>query len=564
MEDNETSTMNRRGFIKGMAASALGIGAVGMLGACSGKPQSSSTANEPTGTSSQNASASGPSWKNPPAPIADIAETKDYDVVVVGAGVSGGAAFMRACEGGAKAALVEKTETFQARGMDNAAINTKKHKEAGVTIDKAKVVNDLVVAGGYKVNGQLIKLWADQSGRVYDDIIDMIESQNLTVTISNLDETNMEGDGFWYRTYPVTHTFGVAELGNGAAQQNILSSMIERGAKAGGEVFYNSPAEQLVTDGSGRVTGVICKQDDKYIQFNASKGVIFATGDYTGNPEMMEQWAPLLTEIAANVYTPAGANVGDAINMALWIGGAVQKGPAAAMVHPIMGGGTCGTYSFLRVNKDGGRFCNEDTPLPGITNAYMCAPNNVVWTVFDADYTDQITHMSRLSMYNGTTSGPFDPSLGITPEEGMKQTLEQGTSVTGNTIEELAEAMGVPADALERTVERYNELAAKGKDEDFNKDAANLFPIAKAPFYASQVTAAMLACASGLDVDSNLNVCSEEGVAIEGLYAVGNAAGNFFANDYPMVCPGISHGRAITLGYVLGEALATGKTIQEI
>ena len=48
----------------------------------------------------------------------------------------------------------------------------------------------------------------------------------------------------------------------------------------------------------------------------------------------------------------------------------------------------------------------------------------------------------------------------------------------------------------------------------------------------------------------------DEGEAIQGLYAVGNAAGNFFSNDYPMVCPGISHGRCLTLGYVLGEQLA--------
>ena len=554
-------SLDRRGFLKGAALSAVGVGALGVLGGCS--PSTDAPSSGKDASQGENTL---PSWENPPAaiPESDISETKDFEIVVVGAGVAGGAAFARACEGGAKAALVEKMDTFSARGMDNAAIDTKKQAEAGIVLDKAKIVNDLVTAGGYKVNGQLIKLWADQSGRVYDDITEMIEGQGLTVAIASLEETNMDADGFWNRTYPVTHTFGVPELGNGAAQQNILSSFIDRGTAAGGEVYYSSPAQQLITDDSGRVVGVVCRQGDDYVRFNASKAVVLATGDYAGNPEMVDKWAPLLKEAATSVYTPAGANTGDSVNMAFWAGGAMQKGGAAAMIHPIMGGGACGTYSFLRVNKDGGRFCNEDTPLPGITNAYMVAPNHTVWTVMDADFATQVTQMSKLSMYNGTTSGPFDPTLGITPEDGMQQTIEAGTSVTGDTIAELAKAMGVPEEALEKTVTRYNELADLGRDDDFGKDAANLFPIKKAPFYASQVTAVLLSCTTGLDVDSNLNVCTAEGAAIEGLYAIGNTAGNFFADGYPMVCPGISHGRAITFGYVLGEALAQDNSVQEI
>ena len=560
MKEQSMLAFDRRSFVKGALVGAMGIGAAGLASGCS-------PAGSAAGTDApDNAAVSVPTWAAPPDPIeADrIVETKEYDVVVVGAGVAGGAAFMRASEGGAKAALVEKTSTFNARGMDNAAIGTRKQKEAGIEIDKAKVVNDLVTAGGYKVNGQIIKLWADQSGRVYDDITDMTEEQRLTVQIASLAETNMEADGFWNRTYPVTHTFGVPELGNGAVQQNILSHMIDRGVAAGGETFYDAPARQLVVDGSGAVTGVICEQGEGFVQYNARNGVVLATGDYSGNPAMVDEWAPILNETAASVYTPEGANTGDGVNMAFWVGGAMQKGPAAAMAHPIMGGGACGTYSFLRVNKDGGRFCNEDTPLPGITNAYMVAPNHTVWTVMDADFASQLDRMSSLSQYNGTTSGPFDPSLGIGAEEGMAQTLEQGTSVKGETVEELASAMGVPADALQKTIERYNELASRGVDEDFGKDPANLFPIANPPFYASQVTAVLLTCTGGLDVDGNLQVCTSEGQPIEGLYAIGNTAGNFFSNEYPMVCPGISHGRAITLGYVLGEALAAGKTVQEV
>lgn len=545
------TAMNRRTFLKGALVGTAGVGAVLASNAASRAYGDESTA-------SAEGKSGVPSWETVPEPIADdqIVETKDFDVVVVGAGIAGATTFMRACESGLKAALVEKTETFSARGMDCAAIGTKIQEAAGVTIDKARVINDLVVSSGYKVNGDLIKTWADESGRVFDDLTDMMEGMGYTVELYQAETSNTDGDGAWYRTYPVTHNFGVAELGNGVCNQTMVSAIIDRGIAAGGEVFYSMPGAQLITDEAGAVVGIVCQSADGYVQFNAPKGVVLATGDFAGNPDMVEKWAPMLKETANSVYMPMGANTGDHVNMAYWVGGSMQKGSAAAMVHPIMGGGACGTYAFMRVNKDGKRFCNEDAPLPGITNSYMTAPGHVVWTVMDADYASELGQMTQLSQYSGSTSGPFDPTLGYTPEEQMEKCLESGTSVTGNTLEELAEAMGVPAENFVAAVERYNELAKNGADEDFGKDAANLFAIEKAPFYASQITAALLSCASGLNVDSSMNVCSAEGEPIGGLYAVGNAAGNFFSNDYPMVCPGISHGRCLTLGYVLGEWLA--------
>lgn len=544
-----TAAMNRRTFLKGALAGTAGVGAALAAGTTSIAYADESPANSQS---------SAPSWETIPELIAEdqIVDTKDFDVVIVGAGIAGASTFMRACESGLKAALVEKTETFSARGMDCAAIGTKIQEAAGVTIDKARVINDLVVSSGYKVNGDLIKTWADESGRVFDDLTDMMEGMGYTVELYQTDTANTDGDGCWYRTYPVTHNFGVAELGNGVCNQTLVSAMIDRGIAAGGEVFYSMPGAQLITDDSGAVVGIVCQGAEGYVQFNAPKGVVLATGDFAGNPDMVEKWAPMLKETANSVYMPQGANTGDHVNMAYWVGGSMQKGSAAAMVHPIMGGGACGTYAFMRVNKDGKRFCNEDAPLPGITNSYMTAPGHVVWTVMDADYASELGQMTQLSQYSGSTSGPFDPTLGYTPEEQMEMCLENGSSVTGDTLEELAEAMGVPVDNLVAAVERYNELAQKGADEDFGKDAANMFVIEKAPFYASQITAALLSCASGLNVDSAMNVCSAEGEAIQGLYAVGNAAGNFFSNDYPMVCPGISHGRCLTLGYVLGEWLA--------
>lgn len=553
-------SMNRRSFLIG--GGLAGIGALGALTGCAPAPSAGKDAAEPM---AETGSAPARSWEQAPDPIpADaITQTQDFDLVVVGAGVGGGSVFMTACEGGLRTALVEKTAQANARGFDIAAVGTKIQKENGIQVDKAAVLNDLVTASSYKANGALIKLWADESGRVLDDLIDMVQAQGYSVGIASLDSTNTDADGFWNRTHPVTHNLGL-ELGGLEANPHLLASIVDRGIAAGGEVFYECPAEQLVVDGQGQVTGVICKSADGYVQFNGSKGVVLATGDYSGNPDMLAEFSPMALDAPLLAYNPQGANTGDGLNMAFWVGAGMQKGPDGTMIHPTGAGGACGTYSFLRVNKDGKRFCNEDTAFPGITNAYLTLPDHVMWTVMDAHYAEQIPQMTALSRWNGFNAGPFNPADNISPEDGMRQMLEGGTgdTVTADTLEGLAEAMGVPADALKATVDRYNELAAAGRDEDFGKDAANLFPIADPPFYASTVTACLLVCTAGLNVDSNLRVCSDEGTPIAGLYAVGNAAGNFFANDYPMCCPGISHGRAITLGYVLGESLAANKDLQ--
>ena len=81
------------------------------------------------------------------------------------------------------------------------------------------------------------------------------------------------------------------------------------------------------------------------------------------------------------------------------------------------------------------------------------------------------------------------------------------------------------------------------------------------PFYASNVSAWLLALPYGLRVDQNSQVLDTEDGPIGGLFAIGNAQGDFFANSYPVTLPGTSHGRGMTYGYLVGRALAGGTTI---
>jgi fumarate reductase flavoprotein subunit len=83
-----------------------------------------------------------------------------------------------------------------------------------------------------------------------------------------------------------------------------------------------------------------------------------------------------------------------------------------------------------------------------------------------------------------------------------------------------------------------------------------MFTIEIAPFYAIPLISQFMVTVGGLNINPHMQVLDKEDNVIPGLYAVGNIAGNFFAVEYPLICPGLSHGRALTLGYVLGEMLA--------
>jgi fumarate reductase flavoprotein subunit len=138
----------------------------------------------------------------------------------------------------------------------------------------------------------------------------------------------------------------------------------------------------------------------------------------------------------------------------------------------------------------------------------------------------------------------------------LEESVAKGLALKADTIADLAKKMGVPEAVFQQTVARYTEFARKGKDEDFNKDAFILFTIEKAPFYALPIKSHLLVTVGGLDCDPEMQVLDKQGNKIPGLYAIGNMMGNFFANEYPLLAPGLSHGRAIVLSHILGERLA--------
>ena len=508
-------------------------------------------------------------WEVKPEPITDIAETKDYDVVIVGAGLSGLSTAEAAARSGAKVAVLERTSMWQVRGIDVSAIGSTWLKEHGVDLDPREAARMEYQWGNQTANYNLLYTWASQTGKVFD-YIEQVCADHGVYMVNALSATAKYG---WdtlpekWRVFPDAVSFikeGDPESDprpDGRSTVWNLGDVLSASAEENGaEFFYETHAEQLVGDAASGITGVIAAdKDGKFIQFNASKGVVLATGDICGNQEMIDAFAPICNRADSNMYTPAGGNTGDAILMGCWAGAGISKSPASPMVHQFTP--TSVTFNltafimcWLAVNEKGERYGAEMPFEPFLNNARMNTPHNHAWSIFDADYATYVQKQWP-TKYETWLEGI---------EDEMQARIDAGELIKADTLEELAEALGIPAETFVKTVERYNSMAEGGADRDFDVPEQFLSQIKTAPFYAYPLVCSTLTIPFGVHVNDDSQVCTPEDEPIAGLFAVGNAQGDVFGQDYPVHYPGISHGRCVTFGQLVGEAVAKGTVLTDI
>lgn len=554
--------MNRRDFLKGMVASALVAGGTVGLAGCSPAGNDANQA-APQGAS-EGLSSGQHSWEVAPEPISDIAETKDYDIVIVGAGPSGCAAAEAASAQGARVAIIEQAAHFTAHGADNGAINTQVHRDAGIEISPEEATRILFNFSQGSVNRDLIYTWASRSGAVFDHFSELCAARDIPsiLAISETSKTDWNTLPDQFKEFRTGITFGRADEGVVIDTENftfieshLVETLLEAAVANGAETFFNTHAEQLVKEGD-TVSGVVATAEDgKHIQFNAAKGVILATGDISGNDEMLACWAPIALRADVCQYFPPNGNLGEGILMGMWAGAAHSKSAAAPMVHPIAATLPLSalSMSWLAVNSLGERYSCEVPYEPYVTNARMNQPGNVAFSIFDGAYEEK-TRAQEPETADSLLAGAA---------ERLEAGIANGEMWSADTLEELADAIGVPRETFLATVKRYNEMCATENDVDFGVPARFLASVETPPFYAQPVPAVTLTVPFGLHVDKNSQVCTDDDQPIPGLFAVGNVQGDFFGFSYPVTCPGISHGRALTFGNLVGEALAQGKLIHE-
>jgi succinate dehydrogenase/fumarate reductase flavoprotein subunit len=591
--------ISRRDLLTLGTITAAGIAAGSALVACTPKEGTSGGAADTDGGGSGGSAAvansnlaTTPAGANYPWPAnppeiadADVEETIDCDVIVVGLGVAGCAAFRAAAEGGAKVVGFEKASQPQQRSSQYAYLNGPHSELWGLQTfgdeELMEIIQTEVKEQNYMVKQDIWIRWARESAAAIEWYCNGVpgfdfEPQAMTMgppaeggeaepTVPGIGggppgnpDTDYSEDR---NAYNVTLFF--------SDHQAMLDGQITTGEALGSEAFFGHFVEKLIVEG-GKVVGAYARNADTgtYKKINASKGVVMATGDYQANTDMVRFFRPDLIENGnINSYPNRDVegnlcNTGDGYWLGYWAGASIQL-HHAPMTH-VMGGvnsldaetvmGAFGTAPYLHLNWHGERFMKEDITNVNMEYCVDLQPRRQFLTIYDGKFAD---YPDMSSLFGGT-------------QESIDAAIDAGLGFRGETIDELLDnikgfngAEGLDdagKAAAKKSIERYNELAAKGVDEDFQKLSKYLKPISTPPFYAEITGNAycLVIIGGGLESDKEAHVLDKERNIISGLYACGNIQGNRFAIKYPFKLGGASHCLAMFYGYIAGQNAAKG------
>ncbi len=352
-------------------------------------------------------------------------------------------------------------------------------------------------------------------------------------------------------------------LGPGFMAYMIKAAVIDRGIPA----YIQTPVRELVTD-DGSVIGVRAERDGRDFFVRAGSGVLLAVGGYDLNEEMCKYFdgLPELKSMCPPYVT------GDNLVMGGEIGAAVAAVPPANLAcffgYHIPGEehfdkpvwrtsyeGSC--PHALWVNREGKRFTDEtfykdfQPTVKHYDGRINDQPNYPPYLIFDRNYCERY------------------PVATYMPGDNIPETL----AVRADSIRQLAEKLGINADNLATTVERFNTLVEKGEDSDFGRGEfpwarnftgdrtypnPNMGVINKAPFYGIKLTATNVGInAAGLKINVNGQVMHLRGKPIKGLYAAGNSAAHL--DTGPGYQSGVANMRGIAWGWIAARhALGEG------
>lgn len=472
----------------------------------------------------------------------EIAETLECDVLVIGGGVSGLMAAAKAATDGAQVVCVEKMDSGRNQWESVGGYNSSSQKEQGIEVNPAEYVNAIVTAGDYRVRQENVWSFINNSGAAIDFMQEVLDRSTSGIKIR---ATNEEGDAV-----KGEHTFDNTGATSWLLGPFVMDALNEAIATYDNiDMRFKTAGVQLLQDSDGRVTGAIVKNmdDGTYTQVNASKGVVLSCGGYEMNPKMVEAWCRPEDFSTTSMSSTGTGSTGDGHMMGLSAGAGMDPLPHCTMSfgggYPENGQFFHAFRSGIYVNARGERFVNEGlmfnfTASAINTNAYRGG----VWTIIDQSFIDAMAEKTDTDVM-GTT---------------VKDYTEAGWMVSADTVEELADKIGVDAERLAATVEKWNGYfdEAEPQDAEYLRDLSGCQRFDTAPYYAVMTNSSFLVTVSGLTIDPDSRVLDKNEQPIAGLFATGNTSGGMFADQYPRHLPATSVGRAVTTGFVAGRTAA--------
>lgn len=452
-----------------------------------------------------------------------------YDVIVCGGGGSGLTAAYSALEQGAEKVLVlEKGDacggtTATAEGAVQAS-GTTWQKELGVNgVDDDSADKHYAFwmqDGEGLVDPDLVRVMADNAA---DNLQWMADSFGITYSkvfgcypAAYTDPANMAD-----RIHLITDAADATKTGGVVWTTNAEAAVRE----AGGEIMTGTAAAHLVMGDDG-VAGVETA-DGKHYQ--ATKGVVLAMSGIEHNEELAKKYNPQqYWDLKTQAVATAATDTGDGIVMGIEAGADVGRFGGAVDLLLATWSYTNNTnpeIPYILVNQRGVRFVREDT-----TYAFHCrAIYNACIQEGGFDDEAGTTGCTWMVMDNKMTS--VSQAAWSDPDK-LQEALDDGSMVTGQTIEELADAMGVDPDVLKFSVDKWNDDVAAGKDSLYGREV-QLTALDEAPFYAWKTVNTNIGSIGGLKITTDAQVVDRAGEPIAHLFAAGTNSGGWLGPYYP-------------------------------
>ena len=316
------------------------------------------------------------------------------------------------------------------------------------------------------------------------------------------------------------------------AGKGLIDQEFEILERKGIPALYGTKAHSLITDNRGRITGLTVRDSDGFREIE-TKAVVLACGGFESNTEMRTRYLGPGWELAKVRGTQF--NTGDGIQMALDIGAQSYghwsgcHAVAWDMNAPAYGDRNIAdlfqkhSYPFgLIVNVEGKRFVDEGADLRNYTYAkygkeILAQPQRVAFQLFD----QKTKHLLRDEYF-----------------------IPQASVIEANTIEDLADGLGIDVDALSQTVAEYNAAVQPGeynptaldgkRTEGITPPKSNwALTLDEPPYMGYAVACGITFTFGGLKINAQAEVIDTEDSPIPGLYAAGELTGGLFYNNYP-------------------------------
>ena len=488
----------------------------------------------------------------------DVEETAD--VVIVGGGGTGMSAALTAVENGAESVIIiEKLPVLggfmRMKPGQFSAPDTTIQREQGLTEDSAEKYEQEILKfanlnGGHPIE-YLVHSYASHAQEAWEWVYEMGVKDYPFMTDA---EGNKAITNPGHMPYEYDRTYVPLPKKDSKIANPIIEVFEEAiNAEDKIKVFTSVEGRKLIPNDKGQILGVeALGVDGKTYKFNSTHGVVMSTGGYAANPKLFELYS---TDLHNLLSAALSSDDGYGLKMMQEVGAGITEeamywietypkgypNPGSTTAGTNISTGTYYTGGIL-VNKEGNRFVDECAWDDEVRNAGLKAqPDSIMFEVF----TDKILEDSK-----GTLRGSYD----YFKEGGSHRDL----LVQADSLEELADKLGLPQEAFLATVATYNEAVENGSGDPFGREftpnpgknrveAVN--KLEGDHYYALQLQPIVLSSRGGITVNELNQVIDEDGNVIPGLYAGGEVVGQMWGKT---IAPGVGMNGAVTWGHIIG------------